>query len=351
MAIHKLDPGGKFVPFEKTPFPDLEKALEDWIESNPHLVLEGENLAVFARQPRTTFDKYLDLLAVDETGATVIIELKRGETPRDVLAQTLEYAAWVDNLSADQLNELARDYAQKRAVAANDLAAIYRLTFAKDEEDVSEGEAPVTERVTFNNRQRLVIVAERISNEVEQTLRYLRTRFGADVYGVQFSVHKAGNDIIIETTTIVGREKVSKPATPWTPREQESDEFILAKVRTEFMREAVSTIEDWVGTCGVGALAVEHGTGSSHFIRYLGITWVYYYYASNWVYAQLYQPTDEETETLRSRMSKSQEVKSIDGGKYWRFHLANHGDLEILKEIVLRRTQARTADIAQGGTA
>ena len=90
MPIYKQDESGKFVPFEQTPFPDLEKVLEDWIEANPHLVLEGETLAFFARQPRTRFDKYLDLLGLDKTGATVIVELKRGETPRDVAAQTLE---------------------------------------------------------------------------------------------------------------------------------------------------------------------------------------------------------------------------------------------------------------------
>src|SRR3990172_2504113 len=126
MPIYKQDESGKFVPFEKTPFPDLEKVLEDWIENNPHLVLEEENVAIFARQPRTAFDKYLDLLAVDETGATVIIELKRGETPRDVVAQTLEYAAWVDNLTVDQLNDLAHDYAQKRGSEAQNLADLYR---------------------------------------------------------------------------------------------------------------------------------------------------------------------------------------------------------------------------------
>ena len=65
MPIYKLDESGRFVPFEQTPFPDLERVLEDWIEANPHLVLEGETLAIFARQPRTRYDKYLDLLGIE----------------------------------------------------------------------------------------------------------------------------------------------------------------------------------------------------------------------------------------------------------------------------------------------
>src|SRR5438874_1422642 len=104
MPIFRMDASGRFVPFEETPFPDLEKVLEDWIEANPHLLLEGEDIAIIARQPRTAFGKYPDLLGIDESSACVIVELKRGETPRDVIAQALEYAAWVDSLTHDQLN-------------------------------------------------------------------------------------------------------------------------------------------------------------------------------------------------------------------------------------------------------
>ena len=137
------------------------------------------------------------LLALDRTGATVVVELKRGETPRDVVAQTLEYASWVDSLTLDQLDEMAREYAAKRGVDANGIADLYRRTFSAELEDTEDQGRQLAERITFNNRQRLVILAERISEEVEQTLRYLRTRFGADVYGVQFSVHQAGGDTII----------------------------------------------------------------------------------------------------------------------------------------------------------
>ncbi|MCH7719300.1 MAG: hypothetical protein IIB21_07500, partial [Chloroflexi bacterium] len=75
MPIYKQDAAGKFVPFEEMPFPDLEKILEDWIETNPHLIFGDEEIAILARQPRTGYDKYLDLLGVDKAGATVVIDL------------------------------------------------------------------------------------------------------------------------------------------------------------------------------------------------------------------------------------------------------------------------------------
>ena len=344
MPIYKQDESGKFVPFEEMPFPDLEKVLEDWIEANPHLVLDDETLAFFARQPRTRFDKYLDLLGLDKTGATVIVELKRGETPRDVVAQTLEYAAWVDSLTIDQMDEMAREYAEKHGFEADGIADLYSRTFSVRLEGDEEEEAEVAERITFNNRQRLVILAERISGEVEQTLRYLRTRFGADVYGVEFSVHRTGEDTIINTTTVVGREPVSKPAqTTWQTHERESDESILNRVKTDFMRRAVTAIEGWVDGSDIDGLRVDHSTESSHYIRYLGLNWLYYYYAANWLYMLLYGATHEQLELLRGRLSKPESLftKETWGGG-WRFHVTTDEDLEAIKDVILRRVEVHS---------
>lgn len=341
MPIYKQDAEGKFVPFEETPFPDLEKVLEDWIEANPHLIFGDEEIAILARQPRTSYDKYLDLLGIDKTGATVIIELKRGETPRDVVAQTLGYAAWVDSLTLHQLDELARDYGEKKGVEFDDLAGLYLRTFSDELEDEESEGGKLAQRITFNNRQRLVIVAERISDEVEQTLRYMRTSFGADVSGVAFSIHKSGNDTLISTTTVVGRERTSSKSQQLPQAsERESDDHIRAKVKTEFMQDAVTAIEEWIDGLGVDGLAVEHSSGSEHYIRFLGVKQLYYYYANNWIYASLPAVTGDEVKELRSRLSKPDELFTRDNWDGdWRFHVATQQDLDVLKEIILSRVK------------
>jgi hypothetical protein len=53
------------------------------------------------------------LLGVDVAGACVVVELKRGQAPREVIAQALEYAAWVDSRDLSDLDNLAREYAHE----------------------------------------------------------------------------------------------------------------------------------------------------------------------------------------------------------------------------------------------
>jgi hypothetical protein len=150
MPIYRMDDTGRFVPFEEAA--ELERQLEDWIEQNPHLLLEGESLAVIGRQTATTFGKALDLLAVDQSGAIVVIELKKGLPPRDVVAQALEYTAWVDSLSLDDLDAIAQKYASQKLVEVAGVATLYHRTFGnprEEEQEEDEEGADASSRVTL----------------------------------------------------------------------------------------------------------------------------------------------------------------------------------------------------------
>jgi hypothetical protein len=337
MPIFKQSDEGHFVSFEETPFPHLEKELENWIEKSPQLVFGGEQLAIIGRQSRTDFGKELDLLAVDQTGATVIIELKLGEATRDVVAQAIEYAAWVSSLSRERIDEIASDYSTKQGGSAKGVADLYDDVFPAKVE-VGESEERLSDRVTFNYRQRIVIFAEQLPGQVEQTLRYLRTQFGADVTGIVFTVHKSGGDVLISTDMSVGREQQASKGDSRTPRASETDESILARAKTDFVREAVHSIESWVLETGVDGLLIDHKGGSDHTVRYMGESWVWYYYAATWLYVLLYKATDAEVEQLQAGLSKPGELSAqATSNRTYRFHLAEAGDLEILKSIMLAR--------------
>ena len=47
---------------------------------------------------------------MDARGHLVAVELKKGRTPREVTAQTLDYASWVKDLSNDEIMTIAERY-------------------------------------------------------------------------------------------------------------------------------------------------------------------------------------------------------------------------------------------------
>src|SRR5216117_3660498 len=80
---------------------DAEDRLENSLVADLSLV--HPRLMLIGRQVTTAFGKFIDLLGMDEEGNLVVVELKRRRTPREVVAQLLDYASWVTGLSRDEI--------------------------------------------------------------------------------------------------------------------------------------------------------------------------------------------------------------------------------------------------------
>lgn len=90
-----------------------EKRLEDMIVAQPEVL--SSDWMLIARQVRTAFGGIIDLLAVAPDGSLVLIEIKRGLTPRDVVAQALDYASWVKGLEITEISALYAGYDRRSA--------------------------------------------------------------------------------------------------------------------------------------------------------------------------------------------------------------------------------------------
>lgn len=78
-----------------------EQLLESMIVREPR-ILSSEWMLI-GQQEVTSHGGRIDLLAIAPDGSLVLIELKRDRTPREIVAQALDYASWVVDLTADRI--------------------------------------------------------------------------------------------------------------------------------------------------------------------------------------------------------------------------------------------------------
>lgn len=141
-----------------------EQHLEDVIDAQIEILGLGR-LFQIGRQVITDFGKRIDLLAIDDQGDLHVIELKRDRTPREVVAQTLEYGFWVQGLSFEAIRELYATHHQ-----GDDFDSAFTTHF---ESDLPEA---------INTGHHLAVVAAGIDLSTEQIVEYVRG------YGVPINV-------------------------------------------------------------------------------------------------------------------------------------------------------------------
>ncbi len=208
MRIYSITPDDEFKEYAEIEFKDehQESILESWLENNPEKIIENGALLIIGRQVTTNLGGFIDLLGIDRQGDLVVIELKRDRTPRDTLAQSLEYASFAEKLGYEQLDEIFRNYSGDEAL---NLAQYHREYFNL----ISD------EAVVFNNDQRIVIVGRRVTPEIRQTSAFLRKK-GVRVTCLEFTFFRADGGLrLLSTNIVVGNEpegitKVSSSSLP-----------------------------------------------------------------------------------------------------------------------------------------
>lgn len=155
-----------------------ELVLENMIVTDSRIL--SEEWILIGRQERTGNGGVVDLLAVAPDGALILIELKRDRTPREVVAQSLDYACWVEKLEADDIAAIYSRFAQDR-----DLAADFQKRFGQplDEEQL-------------NYKHEIVIVATELDPSSERIVEYLSDR-GISINVLCFQVFLHGEQQLV----------------------------------------------------------------------------------------------------------------------------------------------------------
>lgn len=145
---------------------NLEERLQEWLAGDISVLAPG--LLVIGREVETDYRGYIDILCVDANGDLVVVELKRDKTPREIVAQALDYASWVADLSGDRVASIAQEY------LGQPLEQAFRSSFGTDLPEL------------LNADHRILIVGSMIDASSERIMRYLSDRHGVNINAATF---------------------------------------------------------------------------------------------------------------------------------------------------------------------
>lgn len=181
-----------------------EQLLEAMIVAAPGLL--SDEWMLIGRQEDTGFGGRIDLLAIAPDGSLVLIELKRERTPREVVAQALDYAGWVEKLRGE---EIAAIYG--RFAPGHDLAKDFRQRFGQD---LDEEE--------LNQSHQIIVVAASLDDSTERIVAYLSER-DIPINVLCFQVFRHGTDQLLSRAWLLDPVRtqasaaaaIDGPSEPW----------------------------------------------------------------------------------------------------------------------------------------
>lgn len=154
---------------------DYEARLEELLAQDVRVA--APHLMVIGRQVRTSFDKVIDLLAIDRAGNLAVLELKRERTYRDIVAQVLDYGSWVRHLRNDDIAQLFEAYQQRfrpelPSISIDEaFCAHFDVSAMPDE---------------LNDSHQLLIVAAELDPSTKRIVEYLAEVYELDINVVFF---------------------------------------------------------------------------------------------------------------------------------------------------------------------
>jgi hypothetical protein len=190
---------------------DQEGRLEDFLDKD--ISIASPDWMVIGRQVYTDYGTYIDLLAIDRDGNLIIIELKRDKTPRDIVAQLLDYASWVKDLKDEDIaliyNTYLKKYHSERSNESIDDAFRKRFNVTQLPE-------------SLNDAHEMVVVASSLDASTERIVTYLAEEHSVPINAVFFSVFRDADREYISrvwyidpASTVVAKEDEEVGAQTW----------------------------------------------------------------------------------------------------------------------------------------
>ena len=181
-----------------------EQQLEDMIVRDPR-ILSNEWMLI-GRQEVTSHGGRIDLLAIAPDASLVLIELKRDRTPREIIAQALDYASWVEQLTPERVAQIFQRYSGGKSL---DVAFQERFGTELDEE-------------ALNQSHQIIVVAAELDPSTERIIGYLNARDIA-INVVFFQVFEHGTEKLLSRAWLIDPDETQANAASTTTAKGEKE--------------------------------------------------------------------------------------------------------------------------------
>tara|TARA_R110002111_G_scaffold240432_1_gene302103 strand:- start:6631 stop:7737 length:1107 start_codon:yes stop_codon:yes gene_type:complete len=180
VGIWKLGDSPSPIVFEPM---ESESKLEEVLAHD--LGIADPSLLLIGRQVPTDHGKFIDLLAIDADGKLVVLELKKNRTPREVVAQLLDYGSWVRTQEDHEIADLFESYLKK-------YEPCHAGTSLDDAFCAKFGVKSMPE--SLNDSHELVLVAGELDDSSERIIGYLADEYGVAINAVFFRFFRDGDN-------------------------------------------------------------------------------------------------------------------------------------------------------------
>jgi hypothetical protein len=180
-----------------------EQRLENWVVNaeDPSTIL-GVEVLLIGRQVKVN-DGRIDLLALDSEANLVVLELKRDKTPREIVAQALDYASSVHDFSYEQIETLHKDFTGKPLPQA--FSDYFRCPLPK----------------AVNVSHSIIILASELDDSSERIVQYLSENYGVPINVLFFTFFRsaAGEEFLgrawLKDPEELQERTVARKQAPW----------------------------------------------------------------------------------------------------------------------------------------
>jgi hypothetical protein len=138
-----------------------EVRLQEWLAKDKSIL--GMDMLLVGRQVATATGESIDLLAIDSQANLVVLQLKRNKSPHEIVAQILDHASWVSELTYEQIDAITKASTNKPLWQA--FSDHFGNAIPK----------------TINVSHTMVILASELDASAERIMQYLARRHGVPI--------------------------------------------------------------------------------------------------------------------------------------------------------------------------